>query len=71
MCHPSVSCIIYNTDIDCIILVKQFRPVVYFNKLIEVHENFENPESIKSKSFDNLEWHKINPQEGRIKKTMF
>ena len=55
--HSSVSCVIYDSDKQCIILVRQFRPVVYVAKLIETQENLD---------FDlnqNLEWNKVLPRE--------
>jgi UDP-sugar diphosphatase len=76
-CHPSVSCILYNTDRKCIVLVKQFRPVVFVNQILEAaHE--EAVEKAKSKQKDNetpvstnpepsqaslknLDWSKVNP----------
>jgi UDP-sugar diphosphatase len=74
-CHPSVSCILYNTDRKCIILVKQFRPVVYVNQILEVnHEEAlekakssetpvnTNPEP-NQESLKNLDWCKVNPRD--------
>jgi UDP-sugar diphosphatase len=58
MAHSGVSCLIYNLDKECLILVKQFRPVVYVNKLVESHD-------IKVNVFDtNLDWSRVHPDEG-------
>lgn len=55
--HASVSCVIYNSDKKCIILVRQFRPVVFVSKLIESQQTHQI-------EFDkNLEWTTVEPRE--------
>lgn len=56
--HASVSCVIYNSDKKCIILVRQFRPVVFVSKIIETHA--ESVDFLQ----DKLEWDKVHPKEG-------
>ena len=60
MAHSSVSCLIYNVDKRCVILVKQFRPVVYLNQVIEAGDETANPDSLMT----NLNWSKVSPNEG-------
>lgn len=65
MSHPSVSCILYHTERKSVVLVRQFRPVVYVNKLIEQKQNDgNNPTIDPSNPIGNLEWSKIDPNEG-------
>ena len=63
--HSSVACLIYNVDKQCIILVRQFRPVVYINKVIEYHSEVENVQVHKTEEFLNtLDWNKVDTSEG-------
>lgn len=65
--HIKVSCILFDTDKQAIILVKQFRPVVYVNQVIEANEHSHsqtnassvvgNVESLAA----NLDWSKVDP----------
>jgi UDP-sugar diphosphatase len=52
--HPSVSCVIYNKSRNCIVLVKQFRPVVYICQLLEESSN----QSDIQNSLNNIDWSK-------------
>lgn len=60
MAHASVSCIIYDTDKKSVILVRQFRPVVYINQLLESQSTSIDP----SAALKDLEWSKVNPNAG-------
>jgi UDP-sugar diphosphatase len=70
-CHPSVSCILFNTDRKCIILVKQFRPVVYVNQILEAtqekEESMSNTKATTSEpsadSLKDLDWSKVSPSD--------
>jgi UDP-sugar diphosphatase len=55
--HSSVSCVIYDSDKQCIILVRQFRPVVFVSKIIEMQENLDFEFN------QNLEWSKVLPKD--------
>lgn len=61
MAHSAVSCLIHNLDKNCIILVKQFRPVVFVNKTLEAHT--ENVSGVHH-DLENLDWSKVHPKEG-------
>ena len=61
MAHSGVSCLIHNIDKKCIILVKQFRPVIFVNKTLEAHT--ENISGVHH-DLENLNWSKVNPKEG-------
>ena len=60
MSHASVSCVIYNTDKQCIILVRQFRPVVYVNRVLESHDITHATNSMLETE---LNWSKVHPNE--------
>jgi UDP-sugar diphosphatase len=61
--HPSVSCIIYNTDKKCLVLVRQFRPVVYLNQVLE-KQDVDNTSRVESlEHLQNLDWSKVSPSE--------
>ena len=61
--HASVSCILYHTEKKAIILVRQFRPVVYVNQLIESHELTNTPTTNEENIIGNLDWSKVDPLE--------
>jgi len=47
---------LYNTDKQCIILVRQFRPVIFVNKLVERHAS--------GTPYEELDWTRVHPNEG-------
>ena len=55
-CHSSVSCLIFNTDRKCLVLVRQFRPVVYVNQVLEASDS-DSSNSLSS----NLNWSASDP----------
>jgi UDP-sugar diphosphatase len=55
--HSSVSCVIYNKSRNCIVLVKQFRPVVYISQILESQEFNQN--DIQN-SLNKIDWSKTN-----------
>ena len=61
--HESFSCIIYHTVKKCIILVRQFRPVVFVNKLIEVHAISNKMASSTTHLNEHLDWSRVHPSE--------
>jgi UDP-sugar diphosphatase len=59
--HASVSCILYHTEKKSIILVRQFRPVVYVNQLIESHELTNTQTTNEENIIGNLDWSRVDP----------
>jgi UDP-sugar diphosphatase len=58
MSHASVSCVLFNTDKQSIILVRQFRPVVHVQQVLEAQNiDLMKPDgSFESK----IDWSKVN-----------
>ena len=54
--HASVSCLIYNKEKKCLLLVRQFRPVVFISKLIEKQQPKSDDEP--------LDCSLVDPREG-------
>lgn len=57
LAHPSVSCLIYNKERDVIVLVRQFRPVVYVNQLLETQGDNQEP---NKSMLQKLDWSKLD-----------
>ncbi|RNA09248.1 GDP-mannose pyrophosphatase [Brachionus plicatilis] len=60
---PSVSCILYHTVRESVILVRQFRPVVYVNQLLESQASNQNDETKVFNKINGIDWSKAHPNE--------
>lgn len=60
---PSVSCILYHTERESVVLVKQFRPVVYVNQLLESQVSSQNDETKTTNPINQIDWSKVHPNE--------
>jgi UDP-sugar diphosphatase len=63
MSHSGVSCIIYERVKKCIILVRQFRPVVFVNLVIEAAAQQAGKINDPKSSLRNLDWSRVDPSE--------
>lgn len=60
---PSVSCILFHKERQSIILVRQFRPVVYVNQLLEDQVSNQKDETNMANPLTGLDWSRIDPNE--------
>ena len=62
MYHASVSCIIYHTDKKSIILVRQFRPLVHVQQVLEA-QKIDLMKSNQSFESTKIDWSLVSPSE--------
>lgn len=59
---PSVSCILFHKERNSVILVRQFRPVVYVNQLLESQISIQKDGNVAN-PLNGLDWSRIDPNE--------